>query len=78
MAVSLVRTSPTTSHADAGGNVGNISLVPNRYHTIQVSTDGTNTVTITPAGVQNETVKLVVTQDMLEKSGGQLQSSPSE
>jgi hypothetical protein len=66
------------TYADADGSVGNISLVPDRYHTIQVSTDGTNTVTITPAGAQNETVKLVVTQDMLEKSGGQLQNSPSK
>lgn len=66
------------TYIDTDGNAGNISLVPDRYHTIQVSTDGTNTVTITLAGVQNETVKLVVTQDMLGKSGGQLQSSPSE
>ena len=66
------------TYVDADGNAGNISLVPDRDHTIQVSTDGTNTVTIRPAGLQDETVNLVVTQDMLEKSGGQLQNSPSK
>ena len=66
------------TYIDTNGNAGNISLVPDEYHTIQVSTDGTNTVTIRPAGLQDETVKLVVTQDMLERSGGQLQSSPSK
>lgn len=66
------------TYVDADGNAGNISLVPDRDHTIQVSTDRTNTVTIRPAGLQDETVKLVVTQDMLERSGGQLQGSPSK
>lgn len=57
-------------YADKNSRVRNIDFVPDEYHTVKISTDGTDRITL--EGSSDEMVKLVVTKKMLAKSAGKL------